>query len=556
MAHQVVQTAQQVARRPLEQEWDDWRPVIERLYIEEKKTLPEVVQIMEARGFHATDRMFKGRLNKWGADTKTTKRPEWEAMHMMWQSFHDRGEEVEFTARNGTGRSTFTRKQIDKQLLRYSASKREEARIKVAQAGYPAIFRRKDIRWQPATDQTTSDMSSLSDSDSSSQASGQHSHASGPCFDLQPLPRHYTTPFVENRAAEVQQAHYISNSVVYFPRPNNPKHADLVISARFDQMHLSSPLPGDHPETHASKTATAEDWAYHVFMTNILTDRKIDGAGKHREWARQTFRKMLAEVNPHILTSFFHMSAVLWSLGRLDSYLCFLRDCCQIIDEQEPGVSYMTPYRYVLALETGDQDGIKRFSDELEHSTNYCRELFGDGSPHVLASMHFQASHLLEQVGDVDTAIKLLESCLAQSDNVFDYNHLLNVNCIALLARAYKRQGRLQVAIDLYVAAAERCKHSPSIGSKHPYRLRFLQELALLQAEIGLVDEAKTNLMIVLEGRRDTLGPAHKYTWSALEDLKTVLGPQHQDVDRLQFDLRRAHWSQDRFVSPKEAYMP
>jgi hypothetical protein len=43
-----------VRREHSAEEWEQQRPLIKRLYIDEKKTLPKIISVMEERGFYAT----------------------------------------------------------------------------------------------------------------------------------------------------------------------------------------------------------------------------------------------------------------------------------------------------------------------------------------------------------------------------------------------------------------------------------------------------------------------------------------------------------------------
>ncbi|KAK2034171.1 hypothetical protein LX32DRAFT_634578 [Colletotrichum zoysiae] len=54
------------AREYLESEWDQMQPFIQRLYIEDKRSLKEVVRLLsEKHCFHVNEKMCKGRLKKW-----------------------------------------------------------------------------------------------------------------------------------------------------------------------------------------------------------------------------------------------------------------------------------------------------------------------------------------------------------------------------------------------------------------------------------------------------------------------------------------------------------
>ncbi|KIN03326.1 hypothetical protein OIDMADRAFT_51293 [Oidiodendron maius Zn] len=58
--------------QPTRAEWNRCRPMIKRLYADEKKTLKEVMAVMERDyGLRATAKMYKDRIKKWNLDKKT-----------------------------------------------------------------------------------------------------------------------------------------------------------------------------------------------------------------------------------------------------------------------------------------------------------------------------------------------------------------------------------------------------------------------------------------------------------------------------------------------------
>lgn len=549
---------------PDEQDWNRLKPRIHQLYVVQDRTCSQVREILGREGFHASERMYKGRFRSWKMDTKTIKDIEYEAMDMIYATRHLAGEEVEFTVAHGGGpeRKTVTIAEIKKHLARAANSQQKRQRLShratLDEEGYPYHMTRarKEIEFHVVSFRSTSDSSSSEQSISPSPGVDTQMQLSSAAHELQGFSTGDSpmqAPF-----ATTTQTRYPGRSILPTTSRSLSLLTDLDLSDFFERMELSS--RSDEPNTVSDDTDTgkAKQWAFHVFMVDIRTDRNLDGSGWHREKARQCFEQMLVGANKHLLTSLFQISAVLGSLGRYSAYRNFLIDCCKVMDDLKVPLDRMTPYRYALACESGNQAGIKLYSEKLEASTKHCQEFFGVDSANILASMHFQASHVLDQVHDVPEAIKLLEVCLIQSDNILHSNHLINVNCLTLLARAYSTQGHPLAAINLYEDAVRRCMNNRSIGRKHPYRLRYLRDLAVLQTEVGDFVNAERNLMEVLSGRRETLGPGHGDTWGALEDLKSLFGLQNRECEwqRLVHELRQAHWANQGFVSPREAYMP
>ncbi|KAH8680832.1 hypothetical protein BX600DRAFT_4271 [Xylariales sp. PMI_506] len=54
--------------------WEDLKPEIKRLYIDEERTLKEVRSILEQRGFRATEKMYKDKFAKWGYNKNNRKK--------------------------------------------------------------------------------------------------------------------------------------------------------------------------------------------------------------------------------------------------------------------------------------------------------------------------------------------------------------------------------------------------------------------------------------------------------------------------------------------------
>ncbi|KAJ0281400.1 hypothetical protein COL940_005684 [Colletotrichum noveboracense] len=83
-----------------EDHWTCHRGIITRLYRDENKTLKEVKQIMEETYyFHATERMFKTRIKRWGLDKKF-KEGEVLAMLQVKNKRDAAGKKTRFTVRN------------------------------------------------------------------------------------------------------------------------------------------------------------------------------------------------------------------------------------------------------------------------------------------------------------------------------------------------------------------------------------------------------------------------------------------------------------------------
>ncbi|KAL8869380.1 MAG: hypothetical protein Q9174_004314, partial [Haloplaca sp. 1 TL-2023] len=70
------------------QDWTQYRDTIERLYVTEDRSLPDVVALMKANGFSATERQYKRRITEWNLD-KNIKDDEMRAI-MTWRRLRQR----------------------------------------------------------------------------------------------------------------------------------------------------------------------------------------------------------------------------------------------------------------------------------------------------------------------------------------------------------------------------------------------------------------------------------------------------------------------------------
>ena len=523
MSFPTVQHAPTVAH-PSERDWEAARSRIEQLYIDENFTCNEVSKLMkEELGLDATKRMYKARFKAWGLDKKSIKGVEYEAMLMLYESWYARGVEVEFTARQGTGRKHYQISEVKKHLgrdPRNAVRKREQSRKKIHQLGIDHILRRKDIRYQPVS------------SSSSSRSPAPISEDSDSDQELE----------LELRQdASVEDPQFLAAPLIQAPL--NPQsfdsrlQADLDMRAIFDRFGLDEYYTGpcfDLTPTVSQEQTDTEEWAYHVLLTSIKTDEgRTDLAGNHRQKARHKFRQMLTTANPYILTSLIHISCVLQSIGGVEIYRLFLRDCCELIRrEQGRYLPYATPYLYALASEDGDRAAVTELGNQLLCGPDLIHVQPENLSPNLLVSQQYRAYHLLKEMKQPEGALEILRQCLGASEHVLDKNHMVIVNGLNLLARAHERMGNKQIAIDIYIDAAGRC--AANLGSKHPFCLIILRRMAVLQAESGAVDDAEQNFRQVFWSRCQLLGPGHAYTYASGTELEQFLHRQGRHGDAKQ----------------------
>ncbi|PMD31519.1 hypothetical protein L207DRAFT_472191 [Hyaloscypha variabilis F] len=83
-------------------EWNRFRPLIKRLYVDEEKTLKEVIAIMERDyGHRASIKMYKARIKKWNLDKKTKEAEAWALLRKKLQR-EAAGKESAFRVRGKT----------------------------------------------------------------------------------------------------------------------------------------------------------------------------------------------------------------------------------------------------------------------------------------------------------------------------------------------------------------------------------------------------------------------------------------------------------------------
>ncbi|KAL8964453.1 MAG: hypothetical protein Q9183_004438, partial [Haloplaca sp. 2 TL-2023] len=80
------------------EDWTIYRDTIERLYVTEDRSLPEVVALMKANGFSATERQYKRRITEWNLD-KNIKDDEMRAIITLRRFRRDQGKDSVFYVR-------------------------------------------------------------------------------------------------------------------------------------------------------------------------------------------------------------------------------------------------------------------------------------------------------------------------------------------------------------------------------------------------------------------------------------------------------------------------
>jgi hypothetical protein len=86
----------------------------------------------------------------------------------------------------------------------------------------------------------------------------------------------------------------------------------------------------------------------------------------------------------------------------------------------------------------------------------------------------------------------------------------LGIICRMSLARINAQEGHTTAAVNLVKSAISQCKQS--WGENHPYTLECVRRLAILSQSTGAPQTIEALLHKVLQGRRERLGPTHRYT--------------------------------------------
>ena len=305
-------------------------------------------------------------------------------------------------------------------------------------------------------------------------------------------------------------------------------------------------------------------WATRYFLACIQKNRmhNIDAEDSMKQ-ATILFKQMLgAEIRSpclnnrlsdppsqrsrFILSGLSLMSTVLDAHGRHDTLEQFLLDSRRTISEffgmDDHPLSI--PYSYLLVLTKKEAMDDDYWETHLKRAHENIRHAWGNEGPNALVSQYYLAWHILKRKR-FGQAIQQLTECLEKAERLFGKNHIITVNCLATIARAFSEQSKYDVAITWQCAAIDRAQNA-LISVEHPFRFKLIERLGDLYKQTGHLDLAESKYRDVVDGRKYSLGLSHGYTSYAISKVEEIMAQQGKRIEAARFvrDLDNEHTKQ------------
>lgn len=573
------------ANAPSPEGWQQAKPLIEQLYVQQDRPLKEVrAYLAEHRKFLATERMFKQRLKEWGFDRKKVKAAEWRHMLRVTRQRRNEGKDSAFRVNgkvivwSNIRKHLKRKKKTEDEFL--SAGPEAEAvedvvcytppgspHLSVTQTTSTQILlstHRSTYTSQsstqtspeqsrvclltssfsPISEQSGPPTASLPDSPNPSVASESSSTIPGAelqSIALRPINIKRLPPLDEaaalrislmmtgshNRSIPLAQAEY--------PPPN------LALALKSDRVDGRSSISHSSiPEINKpvllvstngplSDEDTASRWVVYYFqacMCESQGDHK--GMRENVEQASQVFEDMLATFNPYLLTGLTLMTSILYFHGHVEILKQFLEDSCQAIGRKFVKTHpIIVPYRYMLVSVCGNQTEEGSMSDELVQAYHAFELTWGKVHPNTLTALYYYGCSLLD-AGKFDAAEVALQNCCQRSEENLGYSHFLTVWTLATISRTLSTSDRAREAeaVGYLKAAINRCRRM--MHEEHPYCLELNRHLAMIHLKLGNLAEVESLYRFVLDGRIKVLGLGKQITQASIDDLHDVLVAQNK----------------------------
>ncbi len=579
------------ANAPSPEGWQQAKPLIEQLYVQQDRPLKEVrAYLAEQRNFLATERMFKQRLKEWGFDRKKVKAAEWRYMLRVTRRRRDEGKDSAFRV-NG---KLIVWSNIKKHLKRkkkteddfLSAGPEAEAVediVYYTPPGSPhlsttqttsaetSVLARRSTRplhssAQRNVEQWRGSFSAHSFSPESEQSIPQIANIPN-CFSpslfcesssisnpelqsiaLRPINIKSLPPLDEAAASKISlmmtgshirsiptaQSEHLTHNLAMAPDSNG-----------MDAQSGNSPSPS--PENNdavlylstdgqLSDEDMASRWVVYYFQACIRESQgDHKGMQKNVKKASKVFKSMLTRLNPYLLTGLTLMTSILYFHDHAELLERFLEDSCRVIEKVFPSKDHpiLIPYRYMLASIRGNEPEKSAMSYQLHHAYEVFGLTWGKVHSNTLAALYYYGCSLLE-VNKFSDALSNLQNCLSSSEENLGHSHFLTVWTLATISRTLSNSntGREAEAIDYLETAISRCRRM--FHDEHPYYLELKRHLALIHQKLGNLQKVESLYKLVLKGRIKMLGLGRDFTKASIDDLHEVLVARNKPQEAAQ----------------------
>ena len=558
-----------------EVEWGSVRPLFRELYIDERKSLRECMQLLQSnygfpRGpYRATERMFKTRISRWGFDVKKIRHQVWESMYAKYQERrHTENKDTWFEAMVSGVPKVITFADIKKQFRRKDPKKPST----MDHAKVLELLRRADLRFftppgSPQLRPQRHDGPLLVDVGASFVGESPPRNQMDVPSSISPFIAASTKPWTASvypvTADNDGQKHRLlpilsSGGIRQAPQntrrvrtndtpPSSDSDEETTIdfSQRFSRAMTFDPTSSPAVRQRfslytgvgaATREPSPDDsydrddllvgqWGYHHMLACIYCESEALSA-RHREEATTIFETILRRAHKFILPGLNWMTSNLLTISRA-KYKSFLDQSIEVIDRlQGDNLMYGHLYKYARAVLDEDESEIDRLGAMFGQTRAQFQLIFGPGeSLNMLVLDYYYLWHLLTK-GQHQAAFPRLHTLLVTSERLAGPLDLLTINCLTMISRAHIDINEPGEALRYLIDACHRSKVGH--GHQNPFRLRLIHRLALLHQTLGNFAEAERCLREVLVSRTEVLGISNNYTWGSVLALREFLISQNR----------------------------
>jgi tetratricopeptide (TPR) repeat protein len=565
------------ANAPSPEGWQQAKPLIEQLYVQQDRPLKEVrAYLAEYRNFLATERMFKQRLKEWGFDRKKVKAVEWRYMLRVTRQRRNEGKDTAFRVNGKVIVWSNIRKHLKRKkktedeflsagpeteavedVLCYTppGSPRLSMSMALVQTASPQALVKTTYplrnsahseaeKWHASFAEEAyspeSEPNGLQSATSSSYLSPSSSADTSSVSDLE-LQSMALRPIIVkslpplDEAAALKIAQMLAGSHTQ-PNPN----PTLSLTSNDDQAHARSEAgeswsqePSDTVQCLSTGRPLSDEdiasrWVAYYFQACFCESQgDTNGTQENVQHATTVFRSMLRRFNPYLLTGLTLMTSMLYYHERRGILINFLKDSCEIIYDVFPKQKHpvFVHYRYMSDSVCGDQPRRSTICAELDEAYRTFLGAWGEFHPNTLTALYYYGCSLLDDER-FEEAKDSLVKCLSLSEKNLGYSHLLTIWALATLSRTLSTSNMAEEdkAIDFLNDAINRCRIV--MHEEHPYFLELNRLLAVIHEKMGHLQEVEMLYRLVLIGRIKMLGINKEFTEASRDDLNRILRAQ------------------------------
>lgn len=260
-----------------------------------------------------------------------------------------------------------------------------------------------------------------------------------------------------------------------------------------------------------------------------------------RQEACEKLAHMLRDNNAHILPTIFWVSTVLGANDKNELLAGFYDDCWDRMEEcHSTSGDVFRPiiFSMVLAVQRGNAGGVQTQrvhrlqglrqeydpSRAFLQSIDYLSSHGHHESPTMLIVQSYYAWYLQQRQDALDGSLQILLNYLPVAERIMGVRHLITVNYLSLLARAYEKQNKLDLAETNIRFAI--CRLQGCATPLRAYQHRLTEKLGEVFASQGHITEALWSFEEVFRVRLSTVGACNGQTWGVARRIWKILNLQ------------------------------